>query len=68
LQKASDRNRKAGTRMGFDLDSSQRQKLGYQLIDRINEYFSSLKDRPVQPHAGLRSFLLEQEGLPEIGH
>jgi glutamate/tyrosine decarboxylase-like PLP-dependent enzyme len=54
--------------MGFDLDSSQRQKLGYQLIDRINEYFSSLKDRPVQPHAGLRSFLLEQEGLPEIGH
>ncbi len=53
--------------MGFDLDSDQRQKLGYQLIDRINEYFSSLKDRPVQPPAGERSFLLEQTDLPEIG-
>src|SRR6185312_5011175 len=58
---------KAGTRMGFDLDSDQRRQLGYQLIDRINEYFSSLKDRPVQPPATQRSFLLEQDGLPEIG-
>ena len=53
--------------MGFDLDSSQRQQLGYQLIDRINGYFSSLKDRPVQPPAAQRSFLLDPNGLPEIG-
>ena len=53
--------------MGFDLDSKQRRQLGYQLIDRINEYFSSLRDRPVQPPAAQRSFLLEQNGLPEIG-
>ena len=53
--------------MGFDLDSDQRRRLGYQLIDRINEYFSSLKDRPVQPPAAQRSFLLEQAALPEVG-
>src|SRR5487761_1806125 len=53
--------------MGFDLDSDQRRQLGYQLIDRINEYFSSLKDRPVQPPVALRSFLLEQADLPEVG-
>ncbi len=53
--------------MGFDLDSDQRRQLGYQLIDRINEYFSTLKDRPVQPPAAQRSFLLEQADLPEIG-
>ncbi len=53
--------------MGFDLDSDQRRQLGYQLIDRINEYFSSLKDRPVQPPATQRSFLLEQTNLPEVG-
>ena len=53
--------------MGFDLDSDQRRQLGYQLIDRINEYFSSLKDRPVQPPAAQRSFLLEQTNLPEVG-
>ena len=53
--------------MGFDLDSDQRRQLGYQLIDRINDYFSSLKDRPVQPPAALRSFLLEKATLPEVG-
>ena len=53
--------------MGFDLDSDQRRQLGYQLIDRINEYFCSLKERPVQPPAAQRSFLLEQTDLPEVG-
>jgi aromatic-L-amino-acid decarboxylase len=53
--------------MGFDLDSRQRQQLGYQLIDRINEYFSSLKDLPVQPTVGQHSFLLKPSDLPEIG-
>ncbi len=53
--------------MGFDLDSSQRRQLGYRLIDRIDEYFSSLKDRPVQRAAEQRSFLPIHEDLPEIG-
>jgi len=53
--------------MGFDLDSSQRQLLGYRLIDRIDEYFSSLKDRPVQPPAGQRNVLPVPKDLPEIG-
>ena len=53
--------------MGFDLDSSQRRQLGYCLIDRINEYFSTLKDRPVQQPSDRRSFLPIAEDLPEIG-
>ncbi len=53
--------------MGFDLDSSQRQLLGYRLIDRIDEYFRSLKDRPVQPPAGQRSVPAAPTELPEIG-
>lgn len=53
--------------MGFDLNRSQRQQLGYQLIDRINEYFSTLKDRPVQRPAEQRSFLPIHEDLPELG-
>ena len=53
--------------MGFDLDSSQRQLLGYRLIDRIDEYFSSLRDRPVQPPAGQRGALPVPNDLPEIG-
>ncbi|MGH9616038.1 MAG: pyridoxal phosphate-dependent decarboxylase family protein [Acidobacteriaceae bacterium] len=53
--------------MGFDLDRSQRQQLGYRLIDRINEYFSSLKDRPVQPPADQRNFHPQHTDLPEIG-
>ena len=53
--------------MGFDLDRGQRQQLGYRLMDRINDYFSSLHDRPVQQPAEQRSFLPMQEGLPELG-
>ncbi len=53
--------------MGFDLDSSQRQQLGYRLIDRINEYFSSLQDRPVQQPAGQRNFPTLESDIPELG-
>jgi aromatic-L-amino-acid decarboxylase len=53
--------------MGFDLDSSQRQQLGYRLIDRINEYFSSLSDRPVQQPAERRTFPDIRTTLPELG-
>lgn len=53
--------------MGFDLDPLQRQQLGYALIDRINEYFSNLKDRPVQQPAVERSFQPIADILPETG-
>lgn len=53
--------------MGFDLDSSQRQQLGYRLIDRINEYFSSLHDRPVQQPIEQRNFPTQYKDLPELG-
>lgn len=53
--------------MGFDLDRNQRRQLGYRLIDRIDEYFSSLKDRPVQQPVGQRTQLPVYEDLPEVG-
>jgi aromatic-L-amino-acid decarboxylase len=53
--------------MGFDLDSSQRQQLGYRLIDRINEYFSSLNDRPVQQPIEQRNYPVTHKNLPEVG-
>ncbi|HUZ04144.1 MAG TPA: pyridoxal-dependent decarboxylase [Acidobacteriaceae bacterium] len=53
--------------MGFDLDRSQRRKLGYQLMDRINEYFSSLSNLPVQQPAALRNFALHESNIPELG-
>ncbi len=53
--------------MGFDFDSDQRRQLGYQLIDRIDEYFSSLKDRPVQPPVEQRDYFIERAELPEVG-
>ncbi|MHB1745616.1 MAG: hypothetical protein ACYCPO_12300 [Acidobacteriaceae bacterium] len=38
------------------MDADKRRQLGYRLIDRIDEYFSSLKDRPAQRSAhGRRS-------------
>lgn len=53
--------------MGFDLDREQRRQLGYRLIDRINEYFSSLKDRPVQPPLEQRQFPAINAQPPETG-
>jgi glutamate/tyrosine decarboxylase-like PLP-dependent enzyme len=53
--------------MSFDLDSAARRRLGYKLIDRIDEYFSSLSDRPVQLPAELRTFDDLREALPEFG-
>lgn len=53
--------------MGFDLDSGQRQLLGYRLIDRINEYFSSLHDRPVQQPAEQHAFPDIDRNVPESG-
>lgn len=53
--------------MHFDLDSSARRRLGYKLIDRIDEYFSSLSDRSVQLPLELRTFDNLHDSLPELG-
>ena len=53
--------------MSFDLDSAARRRLGYKLIDRIDEYFSSLPARPVQLPAELRTFDDLHSVLPEFG-
>ncbi len=54
-------------RSKFELDSEQRQQLGYQLIDRINAYFSSLTHRPVQQPVELRGQFPPTPQLPELG-
>ncbi|HKW75111.1 MAG TPA: pyridoxal-dependent decarboxylase [Terriglobales bacterium] len=53
--------------MSFDFDSSSRRRLGYKLIDRIDEYFSSLSNRSVQLPLELRTFDNLHDNLPEIG-
>ena len=53
--------------MSFDLDFEQRRRLGYRLIDRINEYFATLPDRPVQLPAEQRTFADLTNKLPEFG-
>ena len=53
--------------MPFDFDSETRRRLGYKLIDRIDEYFSSLSQRPVQLPEDLRTFADLSEPLPELG-
>src|SRR5436305_4903590 len=53
--------------MPFDFDSETRRRLGYKLIDRIDEYFSSLSQRPVQLPEELRTFADLGDPLPELG-
>jgi len=53
--------------MPFDFDSETRRRLGYKLIDRIDEYFSGLAQRPVQLPVELRTFADLGEPLPEFG-
>src|SRR5438270_3124838 len=53
--------------MSFHFDSETRRRLGYRLIDRIDEYFSSLPDRPVQLPEELRGFADLPSPLPEFG-
>jgi len=52
--------------MRFDLDSATR-RLGYHLIDQIDNFFASLPDRPVQLPAEQRTFAPLNNPLPEIG-
>jgi glutamate/tyrosine decarboxylase-like PLP-dependent enzyme len=53
--------------MNFALDSATRRKLGYQLIDQIDAFFSSLPDRPVQLPAERRTYGPLSDSLPEGG-
>jgi glutamate/tyrosine decarboxylase-like PLP-dependent enzyme len=51
----------------FQLDSESRRQLGYRLIDHLDEYFSSLPDRPVQLPKEQRSFSELRDVIPELG-
>ncbi len=53
--------------MGFDFSSEDRRQLGYRLIDRIDQYFSSLDNRAVQPPAAERASVHAPLPLPELG-
>src|SRR3954463_171895 len=53
--------------MRFDLDSETRRRLGYRLIDRIDDFFSSLPERAVQLPAEQRTYGPLHDKLPELG-
>jgi glutamate/tyrosine decarboxylase-like PLP-dependent enzyme len=53
--------------MRFDFDSATRRRLGYHLIDQIDSFFTSLRDRPVQLPAEQRTFAALNNLLPEHG-
>jgi glutamate/tyrosine decarboxylase-like PLP-dependent enzyme len=53
--------------MSFSFDSATRRRLGYKLIDHIDEYFSGLQNRPVQLPYELRTFEDLADQLPEFG-
>jgi aromatic-L-amino-acid/L-tryptophan decarboxylase len=53
--------------MSFHFNSETRRQLGYRLIDRIDDYFSSLPTRPVQLPEERRSFADLPGRLPEFG-
>jgi glutamate/tyrosine decarboxylase-like PLP-dependent enzyme len=61
------RSMQSDIEMGFDFDSATRRQLGYRLIDRIDEYFSGLAQRPVQLPEEQRTFADLGEPLPEFG-
>jgi hypothetical protein len=42
--------------MEFGFDFEERRQLGYKVIDRVNEYFDSLPNRPVQLPSHQRTF------------
>ena len=53
--------------MGFDFSSEERRQLGYRLIDRIDKYYASLDNRPIQPPAAQRAAAYAPLELPEFG-
>jgi hypothetical protein len=53
--------------MGFDFDAQTRKQLGYELIDLINNYYSSLPQRSVQLPLEQRTFGQLTDRMPEAG-
>lgn len=53
--------------MGFDFSSAERRELGYRLIDHIDQYFSSLDNRAIQPAEPERRAAHVPRPLPEVG-
>ncbi len=53
--------------MRFDFDAATRRELGYRLIDLVDEYYSSLPDRPVQLPLAERTYGTLDDALPEQG-
>ena len=53
--------------MNFQFDHDSRQRLGYKLIDLINEYYDSLPDRRVQLPLDERTFGQLRDLMPEVG-
>ena len=51
----------------FELNFATRRQLGYELIDLINDYFESLRARPVQAPLEQRSFEPLSDAMPETG-
>jgi glutamate/tyrosine decarboxylase-like PLP-dependent enzyme len=51
----------------FDFDSETRKQLGYQLIDLVDDFFSSLPDRAVQLPTEQRTYGPLANPLPEVG-
>src|SRR5688572_5442762 len=51
----------------FSLDEKARRELGYQLIDSINRYFTSLPERAVQLPLEERTFGALTDRMPELG-
>jgi glutamate/tyrosine decarboxylase-like PLP-dependent enzyme len=55
------------TETTFDLDYSMRRRLGYMLVDKINEYYGSLSHRAVQLPRRQRRSMYSPEPIPEWG-
>ena len=53
--------------MRFDFDSDTRRKVGHRLIELVDQYYSSLPDRPVQLPAEQRTYGTLNDALPENG-
>jgi aromatic-L-amino-acid decarboxylase len=53
--------------MRFDFDSETRRKVGHRLIELVDQYYSSLPDRPVQLPAQQRAYGTLNDPLPEDG-
>jgi aromatic-L-amino-acid/L-tryptophan decarboxylase len=51
----------------FELNFATRRRLGYELINLINDYFESLPTRPVQAPVEQRSFEPLRDAMPETG-